>query len=44
MSFIFIEGKDGWSLNGTPDISVSKTDNGFMLKLTLSMITECLSN
>ena len=30
--YIFIEGKDGWSLNGTPDISVSKTDNGFMLK------------
>ena len=32
--FIFIEGKDGWSLNDTPDISVSKTENGFMLKFT----------
>ena len=32
LPYIFIEGKDGWSLNGTPDISVSKTDNGFMLK------------
>jgi hypothetical protein len=30
--YIFIEDNDGWNLNGSPKISVNKTDKGFMLK------------